>query len=115
MPIETDVEAHYARKGLETAILGALQASGRTSDRLTPEDLAPVDEFHVGGREATVELAGRMALRPGQALLDIGSGLGGASRYFAHAHGCRVSGIDLTEDFVEVAGALAGRVGLAGQ
>jgi ubiquinone/menaquinone biosynthesis C-methylase UbiE len=47
-------------------------------------------------------------------LLDVGCGLGGASRYFAHEHGCRVSGIDLTDDYVRAATALSQRVGLAG-
>jgi ubiquinone/menaquinone biosynthesis C-methylase UbiE len=35
------------------------------------------------------------------------------SRHFAEAHGCRVTGIDLTEDYVRTAEALARRVGLA--
>jgi len=113
MPEETDVAAHYARDGLEAAILAGLQAAGRDPERLAPADLAPVDEFHIGGREATVALAGQLDLRPGQALLDIGSGLGGASRHFAQAHGCRAWGVDLTADFVAVATSLAARVGLA--
>lgn len=112
-PIEDDVAAHYAREGLEAAILMALQATGRDPDRLEPADLAPVDEFHIGGRRATIDLAERMGLRPGLDLLDIGCGLGGASRHVALAHGCRVTGIDLTEDYVRTAAALARRVGLA--
>jgi ubiquinone/menaquinone biosynthesis C-methylase UbiE len=115
MPKETNVAAHYARDGLEAAILAGLRAAGLDPDRLAPADLAPVDEFHIGGREATEALAEQLDLRPGQALLDIGSGLGGASRHFAQAHGCRAWGIDLTADFVAVATSLAGRVGLADQ
>src|SRR4029077_16351908 len=38
--------------------------------------------------------------------------LGGGARYFAHERGCRVTGIDLTEEYVRVAEALARRVGL---
>jgi ubiquinone/menaquinone biosynthesis C-methylase UbiE len=45
-------------------------------------------------------------------LLDVGCGLGGAARYFAHEHGCRVTGIDLSDEYVSVANALAARVGL---
>jgi len=74
--------------------------------------LAPVDEFHIGGRQATADLAAQVEFGAGLHLLDIGCGLGGASRYFAHERGCRVTGIDLTEEYVRVAEALARRVGL---
>jgi ubiquinone/menaquinone biosynthesis C-methylase UbiE len=79
---------------------------------LVPADLAPVDEFHIGGRQATVDLASRLEIEPGLHLLDIGCGLGGASRYFAHERGCRVTGIDLTEEYVRVAESRARRVRL---
>jgi ubiquinone/menaquinone biosynthesis C-methylase UbiE len=55
-----------------------------------------------------------MGLSAGMHLLDIGSGVGGAARYFAQTHGCRVTGIDLTEEYVAVAAALTRRVGLEG-
>ena len=45
-------------------------------------------------------------------LIDIGCGLGGASRYFASERGCRVTGIDLTEDYVRAATMLSHRLGL---
>jgi ubiquinone/menaquinone biosynthesis C-methylase UbiE len=109
---EAKIAAHYAQGGLEQAILAALAASGKDPDRLTPDDHAPVDEFHVGGREATAALAAALPLAPGMTLLDVGSGIGGASRYFATAHGLRVEGIDLTAEYVEVARSLARRLGL---
>lgn len=113
--IEQRVALHYSHGSLEATILAALKSAGKDPDRLVPADLSPVDEFHIGGREATVDFATEMGVRPGMHLLDIGSGLGGASRYFAHERGCRVTGIDLTEDYVRVAAALARRVGLAGR
>jgi ubiquinone/menaquinone biosynthesis C-methylase UbiE len=113
--IEVRVARHYARSDLEQAILDGLVASGKDLDRLAPDDLSAVDEFHTGGRQATVELATQMDVRPGMHLLDIGCGIGGPSRFFAAAHGCRVTGIDLTEDYVRTADALARRVGLAGR
>jgi ubiquinone/menaquinone biosynthesis C-methylase UbiE len=111
--VERAVAQHYTHGALEQAILDALVASGKDPAHLVPADLAPVDEFHIGGRQATNDLAAQLPLQPGWHLLDIGSGLGGASRFFAHEHQCRVSGIDLTEDYVRVAGSLAQRVGLA--
>jgi ubiquinone/menaquinone biosynthesis C-methylase UbiE len=94
------------------AILGALAASGKDLERLTIEDLAPIDEFHVRGREATAELAAGLMLAPGMAVLDVGCGIGGASRYLAAAHGCRVTGVDLTAAYCRAAAVLTERVGL---
>ncbi|RAI59786.1 class I SAM-dependent methyltransferase [Roseicella frigidaeris] len=115
MDLESTVARHYGHAALEHAILAALAAMGKDPDHLTPEDLAPVDEFHIGGRAATRDLADAMRLAPGLALLDIGCGLGGAARLFAGEFGCRVTGLDLTADYVRCAAALARRVGLGGQ
>jgi SAM-dependent methyltransferase len=111
--VEGQVERHYANRSLEKVILDALTASGKNPDRLEPSDLSPVDEFHTGGREATIDFAAQANFAPDSRLLDIGCGIGGASRFFAHERGCRVTGIDLTEDYVRTAEALAARVGLA--
>lgn len=111
--IEQRVARHYAQAELERKILDILAADGKDIDRLTLADLAPVDEFHTGGREATVAFAAELGFTPGMHILDIGCGIGGPSRYFAETYGCRVTGIDLTEEFVRTAEALALRVGLA--
>ena len=112
MEIEQAVTRHYAHGSLEEAILNALVAAGKDLNHLTPKDLAPVDEFHIGGRQATVAFAEQFGPHPGMRLLDIGCGLGGAARYFAHEHGCQGTGIDLSGEYVAVANALAARVGL---
>ena len=108
----TSVESHYSRDGLVAAILDALRAAGKDLSRLSPGDLAPVDAFHIRGREATVELAARAALGPGLRVLDVGCGLGGSARYLATEFHCRVTGIDLTKTYVEAAAELAALVGL---
>jgi ubiquinone/menaquinone biosynthesis C-methylase UbiE len=115
MDPESRIAAHYTHGSLERAILDALVAAGKDPERLTPADLAPVDEFHIGGRQATVDFARELDASRGAHLLDIGAGLGGASRYFAEALGARVTGIDLTDEYVRVATALAARTGLGGQ
>ena len=51
-------------------------------------------------------------MTPGLKVLDVGSGLGGSARYLAGEHGCRVTGIDLTKEYVDVANALAELVGM---
>jgi len=112
MNLESDVAGHYAHGALALAIRQALVAAGKDPERLTPADLAPIDEFHLGGGEATAALFAQLGLQAGMRWLDIGSGLGGAARHLAATYGCIVSGIDLTPEYVEVAGDLARRVGL---
>jgi SAM-dependent methyltransferase len=111
--IEQRVAKHYARTDLEQTILAAVARTGVDTNKLKPSDLSPVDEFHLGGRQATVDFATEIGFTPGMHLLDVGSGIGGPSRYFAETHGVRVTGIDLTEEYVRTADALAARVGLA--
>ena len=113
LAIEERVAQHYARPELERAIFGALRGSGKDVDRLTPVDLATVDELHIGGRQATIDLATQLEITPAMHILDVGCGIGGPARFFAEARGCRVTGIDLTVDYVRVAEALTRRVGLA--
>jgi SAM-dependent methyltransferase len=114
MSTEAKVAGHYGQGQLEERILAAVAREGKDPENLTAGDLAAVDEFHVGGLEATQELAKHMELRAGLRLLDVGSGLGGPARYFATEHACRVTGIDLTEEFVRVAGSLTRRTKLDG-
>ena len=114
MSTEAAVAGHYGRGRLEESILAAVAGEGKDPEKLTAGDLAAVDEFHVGGIEATQELAKHMELRAGLRVLDVGSGIGGPARYFAAEHGCRVTGIDLTKEFVRVARSLTARTKLDG-
>lgn len=109
----TDVTTHYDRHGLRDRIDAALVAAGLAGKTLTATDLAPLDQFHSRGLAATVELASSLAITFETEVLDIGSGLGGPSRYLAATFGCRVQGIDLSPSFVDVATDLAKRAGLA--
>lgn len=112
MSIEKNVASYYTRGKLEDSILQALKQAGKDPSNLTHADLSALDEFHVGGRESTQELAAQMELRPGLRLLDVGSGIGGPARYFASEHGCKVTGVDLTEEFVLVSRSLTRRTNL---
>jgi SAM-dependent methyltransferase len=114
MTAETQVASHYSLGAIEARIDEALRAAGKNPDHLGPDDLAPLDEFHQGGRVATEAFAPRLGLQHGMRLLDVGSGLGGPARYFARHHGCVVTGIDLTEELVTVARALTRRLGMEG-
>ena len=94
------VTRHYAGDGgLADRIYGRLRSLGfEERNPLSPRDTAAVDQFHVGGFEATEKLAQLLCPPQGSYVLDVGSGLGGPSRYLAAKYGCRVVGIDITEN-----------------
>jgi len=108
------VTRHYAGDGgLGDRIYERLRSLGfEEGNPLSPEDTAAVDQFHVGGFEATEKLAQLLSPSRGSHVLDVGSGLGGASRYLAAKCGCRVVGIDITEEYCGVASKLARHMGL---
>lgn len=108
MTMTSPVADHYAHGSLVAAIREGLIRLGKTESTATAEDLAPVDEFHIGGRAATADMAKQLGLTAGDCVLDNGCGLGGPARQIAASYGCRVSGIDLTRDYVETGNVLSG-------
>jgi SAM-dependent methyltransferase len=106
------LQTHYGRDDLGVAILSALRAAGADLENLTPDVLAPMDEFHTRGRAGTDDLARLLALTGVERVIDIGCGIGGPARFLAHTFGCRVSGVDLTPAFVHAANMLAEMTGL---
>jgi SAM-dependent methyltransferase len=102
----------YERPSLVEYLRNALAAGGLGERLLSTKDLAPLDQFHSRGLAATVELAEALPLNEATRVIDIGSGLGGASRYLAETYGCSVQGIDLSQSFVDAANFLAERSGL---
>ncbi len=109
----TGNDSHWERGGLLDAIDAALAASGKAPDALTVDDLVPLDQFHGGGKAATLRLARLAGLSPGMRVLDVGGGLGGPARTLAVEFGCTVTVVDLTASYVHAGAALTARVGLA--
>src|ERR1700751_4405758 len=107
------ISGHYSSGSLMARLRAALAAEGIDPDRPTVEQLAPFDHFHGRGLEATQQAANLVAATPADHILDVGSGIGGPARYFATRFGCRVTGIDLTAEFCDVARVLARAVRLA--
>lgn len=112
MSIEHDVVAHYADGSLLERLNAALAADGVDPAHPSLEQLAPYDQFHGCGLEATEDIAKRLTVSAQDRLLDVGSGIGGPARYFARHFGCRVTGIDLTPEFCAVARHLTRLLGL---
>jgi ubiquinone/menaquinone biosynthesis C-methylase UbiE len=107
------VEQHYAIADLASKIAASLRMAGKDLARLTTEDLAAYDEFHIRGRSATLDLAQGMELCPGFKVLDVGSGLGGPARALAETYSCTVMGIDLSAEFCHTSQELSRWVGLS--
>ncbi len=106
------VRQQYGTALLQECVDRALQRAGLGQGTLNWLDLVPLDQFHVGGLSATRELAKVLNLEAGSAVLDIGCGLGGPARFLAATYRCRVTGIDLSQPFIDVATMLTKRCGL---
>jgi len=112
MSYDQSVTDHYQHGTLLQEIQTAVAKLGKSHDTLSIEDLAPVDEFHIGGRIATEHLLQQLNFTEQHHVLDAGCGLGGASRFIASTCQSRVSGIDLTGEYIEVGNELCQWLGL---
>ena len=113
MSLEQTVSEHYSNKGLLDKIYKGLEKLGIDKNQLTQSDLSSFDEFHIGGSEGTLILAEKLTVNASSSVLDIGCGIGGPARFLSSEFGCKVSGIDLTADFVNTGNSLTDQVGLS--
>ncbi len=115
MSNEAGITQHYTSGNLLERLNAALSSDGADPARPTIKTLAPYDQFHGRGLEATEQIAERLSVTSGDHLLDVGSGIGGPARYMSDRFGCRVTGIDLTDEFCTVARHLTQAMGLERQ
>ena len=106
-----EVRDHYRATGLAERLKAALAVFGPADERLTPQQLSGLDHFHTRGLAATDDLAKLAGITAEMSVLDVGSGVGGPARFLAATFGCRVSGVDLSEPFVDAARYLTERTG----
>src|SRR5580704_12569539 len=109
------VRDHYRATGLTDRLKTTLTAFGPDEQRLTPQQLATLDQSHIRGLAATAELAKLAGITADMSVLDVGSGVGGPARFLAATYGCQVTGVDLSEPFVDAARYLTERTGQSGQ
>jgi sarcosine/dimethylglycine N-methyltransferase len=109
------VREHYRATGLTERLKTALATLVPDDQQLTPRQLATLDQFHTLGLAATAELGKLAEVTAGMSVLDVGSGVGGPARFLAATHDCHVTGVDLSEPFVDAARYLTGRTGQSEQ
>ena len=98
---ENQLESQYSTGLSQRNIEQALIAAGKDLEHLVPADLGLLEDFHTMGRYATAQLVDLAGITSGSAVLDAGSGVGGTARYVADRFGCRVSAVDLTDEYCE--------------
>ena len=82
-------------------VFDALRANIRTGG-IDSDDLAALDEYHPLGRSASFALADVAGISEGEKVLDMGAGLGGASRVLARYYGAEVTALDATRRFCSI-------------
>jgi ubiquinone/menaquinone biosynthesis C-methylase UbiE len=97
------IHSYYSPNDLYSKIVDALNKLGKDLSKVTLDDLQPVDEFHICGDAATKELIKLSGFTPDMHILDVGCGIGGSTRRLAHQTGCRATGIDLSEEYIDTA------------
>jgi SAM-dependent methyltransferase len=108
----TTIEQPYATGLTRASIERALAEAGKPASGLQPSDLALLEDFHSLGRLATAALIDLAHVTGDDRVLDAGSGIGGTARVIAAEHGARVTAVDLTPEYCEVAAWLNEAVGL---
>jgi SAM-dependent methyltransferase len=94
---------YYSPNDLYNKIIEGLNTHGKDLSKVTLDDLQPVDEFHIRGDAATKELIKLSGFTPDMHILDVGCGIGGSTRRLSKEIGCYVTGIDLSEEYIDTA------------
>lgn len=97
------IHGYYSPSDLYNKIIDGLNEIGKDLDKVTLDDLQPVDEFHIRGDVATKELIYLSNFTPDMHILDVGCGVGGSTRRLSHETGCCVTGIDLSDEYIDAA------------
>ena len=97
------IHSYYSPNDLYNRIIEGLDKLDINLSEVTLDDLQSVDEFHIRGHVATRELIKLSDFTPDMHILDVGCGIGGSTRRLSSETGCRVTGIDLSDAYIDTA------------
>lgn len=97
------IHSYYTPNDLYNRIVEGINKSGKELSAITLDDLLPVDEFHIRSKTATNELIKLSGFTSDMHILDVGCGVGGSARRLSDEVGCRVTGIDLSDEYIDAA------------
>ena len=97
------IHRYYSPNDLYNSIIDGLNKIGKDLAQITIDDLQPVDEFHIRGDTATRELIKLAGFTSDMHILDVGCGVGGSTRRLSHMTGCCVTGVDLSDQYIDAA------------
>lgn len=80
-------------------LVATLAANSIPLSDLSTDLLAPIDQLHIGGRQATIKLLEDARIQPGSQGIEIGSGLGGTARLIRDRFHAQITAIDITPAF----------------
>ncbi|MBM3222249.1 MAG: methyltransferase domain-containing protein, partial [Candidatus Tectomicrobia bacterium] len=106
---------YWSRPHLTERLLEVVAAAGIDLRTTTPDIMAPLDQFHGGGKGATRALARQAGISAATRVLDVGGGLGGPARMLAVEYGAQVTVVDLTPEYLHAGAELTARMGLTSQ
>jgi sarcosine/dimethylglycine N-methyltransferase len=109
---DTAIQLQYSTGLTRPNIEEALLAAGKDLAHVASGDLGMLEDFHTMGRLATGQLVDLVEISSTSDVLDAGTGIGGTARLVAERCGCRVTAVDLTEEYCDTARWLNRLVGL---
>jgi len=112
MNYEEAINAQYGKLDLGKKILAILERDNLDVAEFSKDILAPIEELHLHGRTATMELAKGVDLNENMRVLDVGCGIGGPARALASKFGCHITGLDLSKEYCHAAQIINERMGL---
>jgi ubiquinone/menaquinone biosynthesis C-methylase UbiE len=113
MEYEEAINIQYGQKNLVEKVLATFKNEGIDTAEQVKVALTPIEELHLRGSVATLELAHKIGLNEKMKILDVGCGIGGPARNIVSKFGCHVTGLDLSKEYCHVAEMINKYIGLS--